>query len=145
MSSFWLLACNGTKARFFAGDGPTAPLEEVECMVNTAGARHERDLATDRAGRYSDGGQGHKSAMNETHYKEQSVEEFARRIADFLQHEREAQKFAQLSVIAAPSVLGHLRANLHKTVQDTILEELDKDVTAQSPREIQEHLTRLAR
>lgn len=144
MSNFWLLACNGTKARFFAGEGPTGHLEEVETMVNMTGARHERDLASDRPGRHTAGGHG-RSAMNETHFKEQSVEEFARRIADFLQHQREEQKFDHLSVIAAPSVLGHLRANLHKSVQDSIIEELNKDVTTQSPSEIQGHLTRLAR
>jgi protein required for attachment to host cells len=143
MKQFWLVAADGGRVRFFRGEGPQAHLEEVESFVNTAGTRNERDLVSDRPGRSASANSFGSGAVNETHHKEHSVDEFGRRIAEFLDRQLEAGELQTVSVVAAPAMLGHVRAHLSKSVQALVLEEVAKDVTTEAASAIQARLTRL--
>jgi protein required for attachment to host cells len=143
MSKFWLVAGNGTHARVFAGDGPSADLTEIETFVNATGGIQEQDLVSDRPGRNPDPSGLGRSGVKETTHREHSMDEFARRLADYLGEHREAGDFNHLTIVASPSLLGRLRPNLSKMVQSSVLEELAKDVTTETPQQIQERLTRL--
>jgi protein required for attachment to host cells len=142
MKSFWLLVGNGSRARLFAGEGPTAALEEIECFVNVEGRQPERLLVSDRPGRFRDEGSGHSA--DETHWSEAKLREFAQMLSDFLGTAHAQNRFQRLSVIASPKLLGMLRDTLPGHVEDVVLEEIDKDLVWESPGAIQSHLQRLA-
>jgi protein required for attachment to host cells len=118
-------------------------LEEVETFVNIVGTRHEGDLVSDHPGRAAGASSFGTAAVNQTHRKEQSVDELGRRIAEFLEQQLVAGELDAVSVVAAPALLGRLRANLSKSVQNVVLEEVAKDVTSEDADEIQARLTRL--
>lgn len=145
MSKFLLMAGNGSRARFFAGASALGKLEEVECMVNNAARQHERDLVSDRPGRNPDQMGVGRSAVSESHHKEHSIDEFANRISEFLTERHDAGDFDELTIVAAPSLLGRLRSVLSSPVRNAVVEELDKDLAFASPEDIQGQLTRIHR
>lgn len=142
-NTFWLLAANQSRARLFTGKGPQGSLEEMEILLNLTGDAAERDLVSDRPGRQADAG-GHSSA-HETHHKEDEADAFAARVSEFLKKAHDGNRFDRLSIVAAPAFLGLLRKHLPKSVSNTVLEEVSKDLVADSASTLQGHLTKLAR
>lgn len=140
-----LLAGNGSRVRFFRGPSPIAKLEEIDSIENPTIHQYEREVGADRPGRQFDASGPARSAVREPTHKDQSVDEFAQRIADFLAEQHEAGQFEDLSIVAAPALLGRLRTALKPALRRRVLEEIDKDLTLAPPDEIQNRLTRLRR
>jgi protein required for attachment to host cells len=140
MKSIWIVVADNTRARIFTTDGSSAPLEEVEDLSDTGGRLHDREITSDLPGRVKSFGGGGHAYEQRTDPKELEVDDFARRIAQYLQDARNENRFEQLLIVAAPSFLGKLRNHLHEQVKKRVCFELDKEITTLTAAEIRQHL-----
>ncbi len=101
----------------------------------------DREHKTDRPGRGHDNGPGQKSGMDETDFHEQQKDRFAESLADLLYRHAHNGTFDKLILVAAPEVLGVLRASVHKEVSDRIVAEIPKTLTNHPLREIETIVT----
>ena len=65
---------------------------------------------------------------------------FAQRIADRLEHARNAHAFDRLVLVAAPAFLGLLRLSFGAPLRSLVSLEVDKDYTALRPDQLRAHL-----
>ena len=137
----WILVADGAHARIFNAETATSEFSEIESNIHPDAQRREQDLTSDLPGRQSGGAIGsHHSVGGKTGPKEYEATEFARELCRHLEAEHNAQKFRQLIVVAAPSFLGHLRAEMNKNVSRVVTLEIDKDIVEQDVSSIRGHL-----
>lgn len=134
----WLVIADGEKALFLRNDGD----EKFPNLTVFRELEHEnpptRDQASDRAGRLNDGSGGtHRSAVQETDWHRIEKERFAKEIADRLYGHAHKNRFSEIVLVASPHVLGDLRKELHKEVQDKVIAEVAKDLTGHPVHEIE--------
>jgi protein required for attachment to host cells len=146
MGTTWILCGNSSRARLFEVDphGPHGVDEprEIADYANPAARQHERDLRSDAAGRYYGKGErteGHVAAKTEG-FAEHETERFVEHLRTELDRARNEHRFGQLWIAAAPAFLGLIRRNFAKELHAMVEVELDRDLTAASPREIFAHL-----
>ena len=132
----WLVIADGEKALFLRNDGD----EKFPNLTVFRELEHEnpatRDQAADRPGRLNDSS-SHRSAVQETDWHRVEKERFAKDIAERLYKTAHKNGFDELVLVAPPAVLGAMRKELHKEVQDKIVGELDKDLTKHPVHEIE--------
>ena len=134
----WLVIADGEKALFLRNDGDEKfpNLTVFRELEHENPATHEQ--GTDRPGRFNDGGGSHRSAVQETDWHRVEKERFAKDIAHRLYGHAHKGRFSELVLVAAPHVLGDLRKELHKEVQDKVVAEVAKDLTKHPVHEIEE-------
>ncbi|MFB6263653.1 MAG: host attachment protein [Bradymonadaceae bacterium] len=146
MHDFWVVVADSARARFLHGRSPNSELEEFQKMTNEAARQDELDLVTDKPGRFRDdtgarSGSGRSST--EPTARDQVKEDFAKRVASYLDRARADDRFSDLSVVAEPSFLGRLRNSLDGQTREAILEEINKNLAGADSETIRETLTRL--
>lgn len=136
----WVVVCNGAKALIMqnAGDTQLMNLKVLETLKQPS--EPDREIGTDKPGRshaaHSLGG----SAVEETHWQDQSEAQFLKHVAerlDELVHEKDARR---IILIAPPKALGVLRPALKADTQAAISAELAKDYTNMPIDEIERRL-----
>lgn len=125
----WIVVADGAKALFLRneGDEKFPNLEIFKKKEQDNPATH--DQGTDRPGRLSDGPGAHRSAVADTDWHTLAEDRFASELSDILYKRAHKGDFSQLVLVAAPSVLGEIRKNLHKEVASRVIAEIDKDLT----------------
>jgi protein required for attachment to host cells len=138
----WILSADTHKARIFCARQPhSQDIVEIKDFVQPETAMRAQDLQTDNLGRFSQGGaQQHSSRVPQTSLKEKNTTEFARKIAHYLEAEHKKGNFQNLGLIAAPDMLGELRAHLSPALTKDISFSLDKNVTQLNAQELRGHL-----
>lgn len=125
----WVVVADGAKALFLRNEGdekfPNLEVFRKEEQDNPPTS----EQGTDRPGRFNDGPQVHRSAVQETDWHELAEGHFAHDLADILYKRAHKGDFDEIIIVAAPSVLGHVRKQLHKEVSDRVIAEVDKDLT----------------
>ncbi|UOA09935.1 host attachment protein [Methylobacter sp. S3L5C] len=140
MKSTLILVADHSRARFFTAETPASPLEEIEAMAHTEGRLHDREMTSDLPGKVKgDGKMGH-AFEQATDPKKHEADNFAHRIALYLEEEHNANKFEQLLMIADPSFLGLLRNQISENIKKLVCFELDKNITTHSIDDIRKHL-----
>jgi len=140
MKTRWIVAADSSKARIFKAV-PGKKLEELETLTHPEGRMSERDMASDRPGLTMErGGERRHGLEPSTDPKRQEAINFSRIVAGSLDKARSLQKFQELIIVAAPAFLGMLREQLSKQVEQAIVREISKNISALSPEDIQEHL-----
>ena len=132
----WLVIADGEKALFLRNDGDELyPNLTVFRELEHANPP-DREQAADRPGRLSDGG-SHRSAVQETDWHRIEKERFAKDVAARLYKQAHKGGFSEIVLVAAPHVLGDLRKEMHKEVQDKVIGEIAKDLTKHPVHEIE--------
>lgn len=136
----WIMVGDGEKALFLKNEGDDVfpNLVVVREMAHENPPTHEQ--GTDTPGRTSDGPSGHKSAFAETDWHRLEKERFAKEIADRLYKAAHRGSFHDLIVVAPPMVLGELRKEFHKEVEERIVFDLAKELTNHPVGEIEKAL-----
>ena len=143
----WLVIADGEKALFLRNDGD----EKFPNLTVFREMEHENprtsEQGTDRPGRLSDGGDAassasdganaHRSAVQETDWHRIEKERFAKELAELLYKHAHKGSYSEIVLVAAPTVLGTLRKELHKEVADKVIAEVDKDLTKHPVYEIE--------
>ncbi len=141
MSYNWILVADSSRARIFDAE-KLSSLEEIESFVHTEGRLHEQALTSDLPGKDAgvSGGAGGHAYQSKTSAKEQEAINFAKTIAKHLDNAHNAKKFTRLMIVSEPSFLGILRNQLSDQSRKAVCYELDKNITAHSVEDIQQHL-----
>ena len=142
-NSEWVLTANGAGYRIFSQDKKFSPLKEVGHTDWPSGRTPARDIDSDRPGRtFDSGGQGRHAMEPRTDAHAEEELRLAREIARALGTAEQQQQFEQLTIIAAPRLLGRLRDTLPVSVSGRVVREIDKDLMAYSPDELTRWLRR---
>jgi protein required for attachment to host cells len=136
MATTWIVAADSSRARILQVAGRQR-LDEVENLLNPEGRMHDRELTTDASPRLH--GPGGQSAREEPSAVEHTVEVFSKRIGDYLEKARIDHRFDQLVLVAPPKFLGALRKELGKEVGQLVADELPKDLSWFSARELEQY------
>ena len=133
----WVLIADGQKALFLQnhtdGDDPYLQVVRKEEQENPP----TREQAANRPGRMSDGPSGHRSAFDDTDWHELEKERFAKDLSDILYKLAHKGSYDRIVLVAPPAVLGELRDNLHKEVQNKVVGEIPKTLTNHPIEEIE--------
>jgi protein required for attachment to host cells len=124
----WVLVADGEKFLLLRNNGDA---ELVDLRVIRHGdvdnpPTHEQ--GTDRPGRLDDPGSG-RSAVEATDWHRLEKQRFAKDLTERLRGWALDNRFAALVLVADPRTLGVLRPELHKTVRERLVGEVDKDLT----------------
>lgn len=137
----WVLAADGNFARFY---------RKINNHMELIGeASPEVEFATEVSnktmGRIVSAARSTVRHKYEPHMEENRQNElmFARELSDFLEQVEEADVFDRLIIAAAPRMLGDLRANFSKLVQNRIVAEVDKDLTKLKNKELEKALEKI--
>ncbi len=119
MDQTWIVIGDGSHARLFQAHDAARPWE----LLRTVDREHSREK-TDRADSHEDHGE----------------HEFARHLVGELETGRQGGKFARLVLVAPPTFLGQLRAELSPSLTTCVVKSLDKDYTKMSETELHTHV-----
>ncbi len=140
MQTRWILAADSSKARIFKVLSRNK-LEELETLTHPESRLSDKDMSSDRPGlSMARSGERRHGLEPSTDPKRQEAVNFSRVVAANLDKARSLQKYQELIIVAAPAFLGMLREQLSKQVEQCIVREVPKNISALSPAEIQEHL-----
>ncbi|TRW92871.1 host attachment protein [Candidatus Methylobacter oryzae] len=140
MKLTWILVADNSRARIFTADSLSSPLEEIDDLCHTAGRLHDREITSDLPGRISSSGTVSHTYEQPNDPKKHEIDNFARRIAHYLEDALNAHRFEQLLIVAGPSFLGLLRNHLSEQLKQRVRFELNKELTALSVADIRQHL-----
>lgn len=137
----WVVVADGEKALFLRneGDWKYPNLEVFRSIQEDNPPTH--DQGTDRPGRFNDGPTLHRSAVDETDWHRIEKERFAKGIADRLYKAAHRGDFERLVIVAPPLVMGEMRKEFHKEVEQRIVGEVPKTLTNHTVDEIEKILT----
>lgn len=138
--STWILAADNSRARIFAADKAAGPLHEIHTLAFPEGRLHEGDLTTDGGGRGHDAMAGAHGIGVEDVHRQENAERFAGLLCNKLEAARGKGEFSKLYIVAAPSFLGLLRKHQSSSLRNLIAEEVDKNLTTQTPEAIRKSL-----
>src|SRR5438105_5060754 len=139
MATTWIIAADSSRARILQVMDREKKLAEIEDLLNPEGRLHERDLLADGHPRFR-GTDGPGSDREETSATQHSLELFAKRVSDYLDRARTAHRYDRLHLVAPPKFLGQLRKELDTEVKKLVAEELPKDLSWLSARDIERKL-----
>lgn len=139
----WILIADSEKAMFLrnVGDDMDFNFEVVRKETQTNPAT--RDQGSHKPGRFNDGPNVQRSAVDDTDWHRLEKERFASDLAALLYRYAHAGRFQEIVIVAAPSVLGSLREEFHAEVRDRIAATIDKNLTNVPVDEIEDHMARL--
>ena len=133
----WLLVADGARGCLFKVDRKAKQLVQVKEFSNLQGRLHEKELVSDAPGKTFDReGRGRHVIEEGDKKKEQSKEQFARKLAKYLHEKYQTENINRLVVVAPSKVLGYLNHELSKLNCDHNVTKIAKDMTSLSDAEI---------
>lgn len=133
----WILISDGAEACVYDYHGRYDKLTVVEGAVFKHVNLPNRELRTDKPGRFFDPG-NMRSASERGNPHEQEKQKFAHELAKFL--DKNTGEFERLVIAAPPKMLGYLREKLSKRVMEKLAAAIDKDFTKASEAALEKHL-----
>lgn len=145
-----IVAADRGEARLYDVLRADSKLQLVGHLTDPKAHLHNRDFNSDRPGRVFDhapasgqrrGAVSHHGTESEESPKQHEAQLFARRIAEELAAAQRRGEFDRLVLMAGPAFIGELRAAIPKTLHDTIVAEINKDLLHQGESAISAHLS----
>ncbi|MGE3953779.1 MAG: host attachment protein [Parachlamydiales bacterium] len=130
-----VVVANGSQARFFLSEGGRA-LQEVGVLHHKPERSPADPVAqpADIASRSKHNTDAHMAPQQKSRHA------FAKAVADRLSELHNGEGFGRLYLIASPALLGELRQNLSGPIAALVVGEVNKDLTADTPGVVREHL-----
>ncbi|WP_025312851.1 baeRF12 domain-containing protein [Roseicyclus elongatus] len=136
----WVLVADGEKALLLENIGdadyPQLEVRREDEQDNPKTA----EQGTDKPGRFNDGPNVQRSAVEETDWHRLEQMRFADDLADMLYKRAHAHGFKRLIIAASPKILGELRHQMHKEVADKVVGEVDKTLTNHPVDDMARHI-----
>ena len=136
MPTTWIVAADASRARILQVLDRDQRLQEIDALLNPGGRMQDRELTTDAHPRRN------LSTREEPSAVEHSVELFSKRLGDYLEKARTDHRYDRLYLVAPPKVLGLMRKELGKEVEKLVADELPKDLSWFSERELEQYFAR---
>jgi protein required for attachment to host cells len=150
MPTTWILIADGARARLLEQDRKSRTVKPTSEREFFGSRAQSKEIASDRPGRTFDsagrgqpadvGGHGRHAMEPGTDPQRHAEYEFARELSEHLEKAANEHRFDHLVLVAAPKILGDLRALLPKTVHEKIVAEINKDLTKIPMRDLGKHL-----
>ncbi|NML13378.1 host attachment protein [Azohydromonas caseinilytica] len=143
MKPTWIVLADEGRARILAQERRGADLQDVEELTDAAAHADEADLQRDAHGRRAHGGTGQVSSITTSagaDKLEQEADLFARRVAEYLAQALQKEHYGALHIAAAPRFLGRLRQHLSPQVQQTVAQEINKDLLQFKGRDLAQRI-----
>lgn len=141
MTTTWILVAHRGGARLLANTGAGKGVQLIEEIPHPEGRLRDGDINADKPGRAFDSfGGGRHSMSKEQAPTEHVAQQFAKALADRLQHARTEGRYGALVLVADPRFLGELRAALDAPTAALVSGTLDKDLGGIDTRELPAHL-----
>ncbi|MCK6454243.1 MAG: host attachment protein [Alphaproteobacteria bacterium] len=142
--TMWILVADAARARVFRLERPGSRLAPALDRELVADNVPSHELASDRPGRsFDSAGQGRHAMEPPTDPKRYEKQRFARQVVELLDAQRRHNAFARLAVVAAPQMLGDLRAAMADELRKIVELEIAKDFSKLSSDQIEQHLQEL--
>lgn len=125
----WVLIADGEKALILENVGDEQDMHLQVIRKREQDNPKTSQQGTDRPGRFNDGPSVQRSAVQDTDWHRLEKHRFAKNLAELLYDHVHAGGFDEIALVAAPKVLGDLRANLHQEVMDRVIAEIPKTHT----------------
>lgn len=139
-----VLVADSGKARVLLAESGRDPLIDYMDFAHPESRLREQDLVTDGAGSATEtGSHGKHSIGNEKSAHRKHAEAFARELCGELDKLRRKRNLRRIYLVAAPKLLGHLRARISDQSAELLAGEIDKDLVEQSIENIRAHLPKI--
>lgn len=139
MPKTWILVADRSRARLFAAEVDRT-LRELENRVDPEGRARNRELVSDRASRMPEMPGRPRGALEAAAPDRHAAEQFARSLAQTLEHGRTQHACERVVLVAPPEFLGLLRIAIGEHAAAMIVAEIGKNLTERSPEEIRDCL-----
>ncbi len=140
----WIVIADGSRAQIFLNEGPGSGLVPALNHALVADNRSSGKISSDRPGRtFDSAGTGRHAMSPSTDPHRHAQISFAHDIANVLEENRHKQAFDLLFIVAAPKMLGDLRAAFGDQTKKLIKGELAKDLTKLAVHDLTTHLGEL--
>lgn len=140
MTTTWIVVANASEAKIYANRGIKKGLEKQGEFSHPESRKKGSELVTDRPGHMQSVGNGHGARQPATDPKHYEHENFARELAQHLDHGRTTNSYQRLILVAEPHFRGLLNGALGSQVRDLISGAIDRDYTKATDRELVDHL-----
>jgi protein required for attachment to host cells len=140
MNSSWVIVADNAVARIYEQqDG--AELRPIAEFSNEAAHARTRELGTDRPGRRIDSfGHRHALGSERDDPKKHALSARMREIGLYIDDAHSRGRFADLTLVAAPRVLGVLRDALSPACRAAVTRVVRKDLVHSTDAELRAHL-----
>ena len=130
MTTTWVLVANHSNAHLFETEGRGKGLKYLRHMPHPAGRLKSGDINADKPGRSQDSMKtGGRHAMGKEHDpKDQDALRYAKQLAEMMDEGRTHNHYTQAVLVAAPRLLGQLRAALDPHTAALVTASYDKDL-----------------
>lgn len=137
----WILVCNASQAFFYETVSTLNHLKQVHELTHPAARSKSIDLVSDKPG--SKGNKAiHGGAPEKSSVKEIELQKFSQEISQALKSAYNDHRFEKLVLVAPPKLLGVLKQNLNGSVDKTIANTINKDVTYMNANELANMLSK---
>jgi len=142
MEMIWVLVADKSKAKLYKMKGRVGELTLDQEWTHPASRQHEQELTSDLPGRAFDSvGDGRHAMSQEVDPKDHEAELFAHELITEMEKGATSGRFSRFYMIAAPEFLGLLRKKMGASLQDMVVDEVAKNLTAMDATEIREYLS----
>ncbi len=144
-----IVVANQAEAAFYDLESRTGEPKFATRLTDPLAHLHDRDLKSDRPGRFSDhallapgrrGATAHHGTGGERRPRKHEAELFARQVAEQIERARHNGEFDRLVVMAAPAFLGLLRKVLPDSLRPHLAAEVGKDLVNEPPAKMRAHI-----
>jgi protein required for attachment to host cells len=137
----WILVAHRSGARLFQHDDGGKPPQELWSIDHPEGRLMNREIDTDRPGRYGEVSSTNRSGLtHEQTAKEHVAETFAIELADRLDEGRTANAYDELILVAESSFLGLVKRKLTPATLSKVTKTFDKDLAHVPVLKLKQHL-----
>ncbi len=131
----WIVSTNSNLCRIYLFEPHEKKVTLLKELSHPENRQKSSDLTSDRSGRYQ-AGAAHGSYQPHMDPKESAINDFAREIAQTLEHERSINAYAKLILIAGPHMMGLLLEHCNRHVKELIVNEIHKDIVHYTDHEL---------
>jgi protein required for attachment to host cells len=142
----WVVVANTNDCKIYHFQKKPAQitfLKELSQIENKLKA--SESLTTDKPGRYNAANSNGGAFSPHTDPKKVEFDNFARKIAQALNHDRNEQEFEELIIAAEPHMHGLITQHLDKHVKHMIIRDLQKDLINLPEKELLAYLLKHTR
>jgi protein required for attachment to host cells len=137
----WYVIADGGRARFVERDANGA-FRTIASFVSTELHARTHDLGLDRPARVKESANSARHAVEPRRdLHETAKEDFIRTVADALAAEHGEGQFDQLVLVAPARVLTELKSRLGKPLAESVVSDLQKDLTKIPDHDLATHLS----
>lgn len=133
-----VLVTDGRKMLFLRNEGDSEYMKLVVEQKERREDATDAELSTDAPGSMFQSGSTGRSSYEETDFHQLEEDRWVHEAADLVNKRALQNDFDELVIIAPPKALGELRPKLHKETEKRTILQIDKEMTNQPLKEIEE-------